>query len=131
MRRVGANAHIADGSSGAGSARPQLGFKQRLLHCNRLNHIEKPLFMSITSGVFGCKYLCAAKPLFRQGKGIGGFRKVIKVSRTSPGYPATLEGQDGPEIFKGRRRACALRRIPDRFPVTAGIRSETATRPLG
>src|SRR6186997_675625 len=78
MRRVGANAHIADGSSGAGSARPQLGFKQRLLHCNRLNHIEKPLFMSITSGVFGCKYLCAAKPLFRQGKGMGGFRKVIK-----------------------------------------------------
>jgi len=39
--------------------------------------------------------------------------------------------QVGPESFKGRRRAYAPRRIPDRVPVTAGIRSETAMRPLG
>ena len=54
-----------------------------------------------------------------------------KVSRTNPCLPVELEGQGGPEIFKGRLGACAPRRIPDRFPVTAGIRSETAMRPLG
>jgi hypothetical protein len=59
------------------------------------------------------------------------FAKSSKVSRTNPSLPVVLEGTGGPEIFKGRRRACALRRIPDRVPVTAGIRSETATRPLG
>ena len=81
---------------------------------------------------FGCKRLCAAKPLFRQEKGDAGeILKVIKVSRTNPSLPVGLEGKGGPEIFKGRRRAYAPRHIPDRFPVTAGIRSETATRPLG
>lgn len=54
-----------------------------------------------------------------------------KVSRTCQSLPMELDGKGGPEIFKGRRRACAPRHIPDRFPVTAGIRSETATRPLG
>ena len=76
--------------------------------------------------------MCAAKPLFRQRKDRQGWiLKVIKVSRTNPSLPVVLEDKGGPEIFKGRRRACAPRRIPDRFPVTAGIRSETATRPLG
>ena len=80
--------------------------------------------------------MCAAKPLFRRDKTAargrwGGARigATRKVSRTSPELPAELADPDGPEIFKGRRRACAPRHIPDRFPVTAGIRSETATRP--
>jgi len=54
-----------------------------------------------------------------------------EVSRTSPRKPVELAGTDGPEIFKGRRRAYARRHIPDRVPVTAGIRSETAMRPPG
>jgi hypothetical protein len=54
-----------------------------------------------------------------------------KVSRTSPHIPMGPAGTGGPERFKGRRGACAHRRIPDRVPVTAGIRSETAMRPLG
>jgi len=61
----------------------------------------------------------------RHSKGKDGSPVGVEPSKRA----ATLEGQDGPEIFKGRRRACALRRIPDRFPVTAGIRLETATRP--
>ena len=84
--------------------------------------------------------MCAAKPLFRQGKsgvGVQGLGERMrhsgpakKVSRTGPRLPVELDGQGGPESFKGRRRACAPRHIPDRVPVTAGIRSETAMRPL-
>ena len=55
---------------------------------------------------------------------------LSKVSRTNPSLSLELAGKGGPENFKGRRRAYAPRRIPDRFPVTAGIRSEMATRPL-
>ena len=122
-----------------GTARPDLGAQRRMLRCNRLNHIGKLSFMSNTSPHSDCKNLCAAKPLFRQGKlalarralGRDAMSAARKISRTSPHLPVEPAGTDGPESFKGRRRACAPRRIPDRVPVTAGIRSETAMRPLG
>ena len=122
---------------GPGAALPNLGVQRRLLRRNSMNHIGKLSFMSNTSPFHGCNSLCAAKPLFRQQKsgaggtfGVGRIQASKKVSRTSPSPLVELDGRGGPEIFKGRRRACAPRHIPDRFPVTAGIRSETATRPL-
>ena len=104
------------------------GFKRRLLRRNRMNHIGKLSFMSITSPSTGYKVLCTAKLLFFQEISI---EIDPEISRTSPSLPEELDDQSGPEIFKGWRRACAPRHIPDRFPVTAGTRSETATRPLG
>ena len=121
---------------GPGAALPNLGVQRRLLRRNSMNHIGKPSFMSNTSPFHGCNSLCAAKPLFRQQKssagatfGVARIQSSKKVSRTSPSPPVELDGRGGPESFKGRRRACAPRHIPDRFPVTAGIRSETAMRP--
>ena len=134
--RFSARSHMSGGSGQPGSASPGCRLQWRMLRCNRLNHSGKLSLMSNTSPFVGCKRLCAAKPLFRHGNTAAGGRSdggrigaTRKVSRTSPELPGALADPDGPENFKGRRRALAPRHIPDRFPVTAGIRSETATRP--
>jgi len=85
--------------------------------------------------------MCVAKPLFRQGKtrgvcGAGGVESLpprkLGSSRTGPGLAVWAEG---PKAVRSASTAWrgdyAPRHIPDRFPVTAGIRSETATRPPG
>ena len=83
----GAGALVLDVFAGPGPARPRTGSRRQFVRRNRLNHIGKLSFMSITSAFLGCKSLCSAKPLFRQGKDTGRVLKVIKVSRTSPGRP--------------------------------------------
>jgi len=139
---------IAKAFLGPSTARLSTAAQRRLLRRNRLKHSLKVSFMSITS-TSCCHLNCAARnPCF--GKGFDARHRIVRIgriapsrrrrqagsatrqeaSRTDPGLPVELGGQGGPESFKGRRRAYAPRRIPDRFPVTAGIRSETATRPL-